>query len=85
MDGLSTSTTCVDAGRSRHGRSSYWKEFVAWHSISNFYYLVSATRARPGTLQFVAKITRLLDVVPTTREHLRRALTLARVALRSMR
>ena len=52
------------------------KGFVAWHSISNFYDLVSARQARAGTLQFVDAITHFLDVAPTTREHLRRALTL---------
>lgn len=47
--------------------------FVAWHTISNFYYLVSARRGRPGTRQFIEELTRFLDVAPTTREHLRAA------------
>ena len=47
---------------------------LAWHSISNFYDLVSATQGRAATLTFLDELTQCLDVAPTTRDHLRRAL-----------
>ena len=50
--------------------------FVAWHTISNFYYLVAPKQGRTGTLQFVNEIMQFLDVAPTTSVHLRRALDL---------
>lgn len=50
--------------------------YVAWHTISNFYYLVSPKRGRTGTLEFIEEITAFLQVAPTTSEHLRRALSL---------
>ena len=53
------------------GPSRGW---LAWHSISNFYYLVSATQGRAATFTFLDELTQFLDVAPTTRDHLRRAL-----------
>ena len=48
--------------------------FVAWHSISNFYYLVAASGSRTDARRFIDEITQFLDVAPATRDHLRRAL-----------
>ena len=45
--------------------------FVAWHSISNFYYLVQPTRGRAGARQFVLDLTSFIDVAPTTTTSLR--------------
>ena len=47
---------------------------LAWHTVSNFYYLVAAKQGRAGTLGFLSEITQFLDIAPTTREHLRRSL-----------
>ncbi len=52
------------------------KGFIAWHSISNFYHLVSAKQERAATLRFVEELTQFLDVAPTSREYLRQALAL---------
>lgn len=56
----------LDALAQRPGRA-----FVAWHSISNFYYLVAPTRGRSETRAFVLDLTRFVAVAPTTTESLR--------------
>lgn len=47
--------------------------FVAWHSISNFYYIVAPKRGRAGVLKFLMELTRFIGVAPTTTESLRYA------------
>ncbi|MGQ0640015.1 MAG: type II toxin-antitoxin system VapC family toxin [Gemmatimonadaceae bacterium] len=47
--------------------------FVAWHTVANFYYLVSPRRGQKDTRQYIAELTRLLDVSPAATEHLRAA------------
>ncbi|MGQ0538490.1 MAG: type II toxin-antitoxin system VapC family toxin [Gemmatimonadaceae bacterium] len=47
--------------------------FVAWHTVANFYYLVSPRRGQKDTRQYIAELTRLLDVAPAGTEHLRAA------------
>lgn len=47
--------------------------FVAWHSISNFYYLVAPTQGRVSTRQFVLDLTTFVEIAPTTTEHVRQA------------
>lgn len=44
--------------------------FVAWHSLSNFYYLVSPTRGKHQTRDFLLDLTRFVHVAPTTTESL---------------
>ena len=50
----------------RHRRA-----FVAWHSLSNFYYLVSPARGREGTREFLVGLTRFLTVAPSDTDALR--------------
>jgi len=44
--------------------------FVAWHTISNFYYLAAPKRGRADTRAFIADLARFVDVAPTTTESL---------------
>jgi predicted nucleic acid-binding protein len=39
--------------------------FVAWHTLSNFYYLVSPTRGKDDVRQFLTELTRFVSVAPT--------------------
>ena len=50
----------------RHRRA-----FVAWHSLSNFYYLVSPARGREGTREFLVGLTRFVTVAPSDTDALR--------------
>lgn len=47
--------------------------FIAWHTISNFYYLVAPSRGRRGTREFLLELTDFVDVAPTTLQSLRYA------------
>ncbi len=47
------------------------RAFVAWHTLSNFYYLVSPTRGRKSTREFLVGLTRFLTVAPSDTEALR--------------
>lgn len=47
--------------------------FIAWHTISNFYYLLAPTRGGPGTRSFLVDLSRFVDVARTTTESLRYA------------
>ena len=47
--------------------------FVAWHTVSNFYYLVVSRRGAIDTRQFIVELTGFIDVAPTTTESLRYA------------
>ncbi len=51
--------------------------FVAWHTLSNFYYLVSPTRGRDDTKRFLFELTQFVEVAPTTTDSLRHATQLA--------
>jgi len=42
--------------------------FVAWHTLSNFYYLVSPTRGRGDAREFLVDLTRFVLVAPTDTE-----------------
>ncbi len=42
--------------------------FVAWHSLSNFYYLVAPKRGKRITRDFLLDLTRFVQVAPTTTE-----------------
>ncbi len=45
--------------------------FVAWHTVSNFYYLVAPTRGKNRTKQFVLDLTQFIRVSPTATDNLR--------------
>ncbi|MFV2007631.1 MAG: PIN domain-containing protein, partial [Longimicrobiales bacterium] len=47
-----------------------------WHSLSNFYYLVSPTRGRQDAREFLLDLTRFVTVAPSDTEALRFAATL---------
>ena len=51
--------------------------FLAWHSISSFYYLVAPTRGKSSTKGFVLDLTRFVEIAPTTTEHIRHAAQLS--------
>lgn len=44
--------------------------FAAWHSFSNFYYLVAPTRGKQGAKDFLLDLTRFVKVAETTTESL---------------
>jgi predicted nucleic acid-binding protein len=49
----------LDALQDRRG-----KGYVAWHSISNFYYMVSPKKGSPGAKDFIRDLLRFTDVSP---------------------
>ena len=59
--------------RIEHGRHS---AFIAWHTVSNFYYLVSPSRGRTDTRDFIVDLTRLVTIASTGTEALRYAAAL---------
>lgn len=50
--------------------------FVAWHTVSNFYYLVAPSRGDTGTRDFIVELTRFVAVASTNTESLRYAAAL---------
>jgi predicted nucleic acid-binding protein len=50
--------------------------FVAWHTLSNFHYLVSPTRGKDDARQFLADLTRFVSVAPTDTDAFQFAKTL---------
>lgn len=44
------------------------KGFVAWHSLSNFYYLVSPVKGTYQTRDYLDDLIRFIDIAPATRE-----------------
>ena len=56
--------------RIEHGLES---ASMAWHSVSNFYYLVSPSRGGESTRDFIVDLTRFLEVAPTDTEAVRYA------------
>jgi predicted nucleic acid-binding protein len=58
----------IDALEQRPGTA-----FVAWHSLSNFYYLVSPSRGKNQTKDFLLDLMRFVRVAPTTTESLQYA------------
>jgi predicted nucleic acid-binding protein len=45
--------------------------FMAWHSASNFYYLVAPLRGKQDARGFLIDLTSILEVAPTTTDSLR--------------
>jgi len=55
--------------------------FIAWHTVSNFYYLSVVRRGRPAARQFVTELLAFINVAPTSTEDMRYA---ARLAMRDL-
>jgi predicted nucleic acid-binding protein len=51
--------------------------FLAWHSLSNFYYLVSPSRGEEDARAFLLDLTRFVAMAPTDTEAFRYAVTLS--------
>ncbi|MBP6771899.1 MAG: PIN domain-containing protein [Gemmatimonadaceae bacterium] len=51
--------------------------FVAWHTVSNFFYLVSARQGAPAARRFIDEMMQFVEIAPTTTVHLRAASALA--------
>ena len=52
------------------------RAFVAWHTLSNFHYLVRPARGDAGTRDFIAELIRFVAVAPADSAALRHALSL---------
>lgn len=54
----------------------YAQGFVAWHTLSSFFYLVAPVHGKQGTRQFLADLVRFVDVAPTSTDSLKYAASL---------
>ena len=52
------------------------RAFVAWHTLSNFYYLVTPVRGTGDTRDFIAELIQFVAVAPADTAALRYALSL---------
>ena len=52
------------------------RAFVAWHTLSNFYYLVTPARGDADTRDFIAELVRFVAVAPADTPALRYAVSL---------
>jgi predicted nucleic acid-binding protein len=52
------------------------RAFVAWHTLSNFYYLVTSARGDADTRDFIAELVRFVAVAPADTPALRYAVSL---------
>lgn len=52
------------------------KAFVAWHSISNFYYLVRPSQGHRKAKDFLRELVRFVPIAPTTTRSLLQAIQL---------
>ena len=52
------------------------RAFVAWHTLSNFHYLVTPARGAAGTRDFIAELVRFVAVAPADTAALRYAVSL---------
>ncbi len=68
MPHVESSSALLDKLEQRPGTA-----FVAWHTLSNFYYLVAPTRGQDDTKAFLVELTRFAHVAPTTTDSLRYA------------
>ena len=59
--------------RLEHG---YRKAFIAWHSVSNFYYLVAPSRGEGTTRDFIMELTRFVKIAETGTDAIRYAAAL---------
>ncbi len=42
------------------------KAFIAWHSISNFYYIVESDKKTTSSIDFIRDLLRFVKISPTT-------------------
>ncbi len=68
MPYVESSSALLDKLEQRPGTA-----FVAWHTLSNFYYLVTPTRGQDDTKAFLVELIRFVSVAPTTTDSLRYA------------
>lgn len=68
MPHVESSSELLDKLEQRPGTA-----FVAWHTLSNFYYLVAPTQGQDDTKAFLVELTRFVPVAPTTTDSLRYA------------
>lgn len=47
--------------------------YIAWHSVSNFYYLVAPKIGKPSAKDLVLDLVGFVQVSPTTTDHIRTA------------
>ena len=59
--------------RLQHG---YRKAFIAWHSVSIFYYMVAPSRGEVTVRDFILELTRFVEVAETGTEAVRYAAAL---------
>ncbi len=59
--------------RLEHG---YRKAFIAWHSVSNFFYMVAPARGERTARDFILELTRFVEVAETGTEAIRYAAAL---------
>ena len=59
--------------RVEHGQR---RAFVAWHTLSNFYYIVTSERGDTDARDFIAELTRFVAVAPADTAALRYAVSL---------
>ena len=50
---------------------------IAWHTVSNFYYLVSSSRGDTDTRDFIVDLTRFVAIASTDTESVRYAASLS--------
>lgn len=50
--------------------------FIAWHSIANFYYLISSTENRQLTMEFLKDLLRFVEIPATSTKDALYAITL---------
>lgn len=50
--------------------------FIAWHSLSNFYYVTRRILGSRGAKQFIRGLVRFVGVAPTTSHHVLQAIEL---------
>lgn len=53
------------------------RAFIAWHSVSNLYYIVAPTRGNVTTRDFIVDLTRIVEVASGGAEAIRYAAALA--------
>ncbi len=59
--------------RLEHG---YQKAFIAWHSVSNFFYMVAPSHGEKTARDFILELTRFVEVAETGTEAIRYAAAL---------
>ena len=56
--------------------NGYRKAFIAWHSVSNFFYMVAPSQGEETARDFIMDLTRFVEVAETGTEAIRYAAAL---------